>query len=216
MQNASVESKAASGAEQPARPISRGSESEATSGNLSPSPRLEEVSMDEPGEGSKAPMERIMTGQQGPINSIDPHDAPEPVVQGAQPVFTRMSRKHLSIETLRTFSVDFDLDPDPEYVLIKRWVPEWEQDRMWKHTKLIREARGERFLSGQWKAQDDNPEIPTEEVSSRFKEGMTTSTTENIAVPPPSPQITRGPNIEREIITHYRDIDHGKCSMFTL
>jgi hypothetical protein len=28
--------------------------------------------------------------------------------------------------------------------------------------------------------------------------------------PPPQPQVIRGPVIEREVITHYRDIDHGK------
>ncbi|TDZ15053.1 hypothetical protein Cob_v012031 [Colletotrichum orbiculare MAFF 240422] len=27
--------------------------------------------------------------------------------------------------------------------------------------------------------------------------------------PPPAPQVIRGPTIEREVITHYRDIDHG-------
>ncbi|KAI1747454.1 hypothetical protein F4782DRAFT_422479 [Xylaria castorea] len=27
--------------------------------------------------------------------------------------------------------------------------------------------------------------------------------------PPPQPQVIRGPTIEREVITHYRDIDHG-------
>ncbi|PHH86021.1 hypothetical protein CDD83_10854 [Cordyceps sp. RAO-2017] len=53
-----------------------------------------------------------------------------------------MARRHLSIETLRTFDVDFDVDNDPEYILIKRWVPEWEQDQFWKHTKYVREKRG--------------------------------------------------------------------------
>jgi hypothetical protein len=28
--------------------------------------------------------------------------------------------------------------------------------------------------------------------------------------PPPQPQIIKGPTIEREVITHYRDIDHGE------
>jgi hypothetical protein len=28
--------------------------------------------------------------------------------------------------------------------------------------------------------------------------------------PPPPPQVIRGPTIEREVITHWRDIDHGK------
>ena len=26
----------------------------------------------------------------------------------------------------------------PGYVLIKRWVPEWEQDMLWEHTRQIR------------------------------------------------------------------------------
>lgn len=26
-------------------------------------------------------------------------------------------------------------------MLIKRWVPEWEQDQFWRHTKLVREKR---------------------------------------------------------------------------
>ncbi|KYK55920.1 hypothetical protein DCS_07885 [Drechmeria coniospora] len=60
---------------------------------------------------------------------------------GVRPTYTRMARRHLSIETLRTFRVDFDFDPDPEYILVKRWVPEWEQDQFWKHTKIVRERR---------------------------------------------------------------------------
>ena len=30
---------------------------------------------------------------------------------------------------------------DPDYVLIKRWVPEQEQDMLWRYTRLIREQR---------------------------------------------------------------------------
>lgn len=30
---------------------------------------------------------------------------------------------------------------DQTYVLIKRWVPEYEQDFLWNHTKIIREKR---------------------------------------------------------------------------
>ncbi|KAM3537207.1 hypothetical protein ARSEF1564_009872 [Beauveria bassiana] len=54
-----------------------------------------------------------------------------------------MPRKHLSIETLRTFKIEYDLDSaDPAgFVIIKRPVPEWEQDHFWKHTKYIREKR---------------------------------------------------------------------------
>lgn len=83
------------------------------------------------------------------------HGVPAMVpVAGARPTFTRMSRKHLSIETLRTFNVEFDLDMDPEYILIKRWVPEWEQDQLWKHTKYIREKRGKLLLIEEKKHHD--------------------------------------------------------------
>ncbi|KAF4510479.1 hypothetical protein G6O67_002360 [Ophiocordyceps sinensis] len=61
-----------------------------------------------------------------------PETCPEPA---ARPTYTRMARRHLSVETLRTFRVEYDIDSDPEYVLIKRWVPEWEQDQFWKHTR---------------------------------------------------------------------------------
>ncbi len=30
---------------------------------------------------------------------------------------------------------------DPEYIIIKRWVPEDEQDLWWQHTRIIREKR---------------------------------------------------------------------------
>jgi hypothetical protein len=75
-----------------------------------------------------------------------------------RPTYTRMSRKHLSIETLNRYRIDYEWDQvrivpketrirtnrrpqDPDYVLIKRWVPEFEQDFLWAHTRQIRERR---------------------------------------------------------------------------
>ncbi|KAH8775836.1 hypothetical protein BGZ57DRAFT_941948 [Hyaloscypha finlandica] len=58
-----------------------------------------------------------------------------------RPTYTRMSRKHLSIETLNRYRIDYEWDQDPDFVLIKRWVPEYEQDFLWAHTKQIRERR---------------------------------------------------------------------------
>jgi hypothetical protein len=74
-----------------------------------------------------------------------------------RPTFTRMSRKHLSIETLRTYNIDYEFDvvslkgshsgmranssQDPDFVLIRRWVPEHEQDILWNHTREVRERR---------------------------------------------------------------------------
>jgi len=75
-----------------------------------------------------------------------------------RPTYTRMSRRHLSIETLNRYRLDYEFDQvrnnhfrrempytnarqDPDYVLIKRWVPEYEQDFLWSHTREIRERR---------------------------------------------------------------------------
>lgn len=58
-----------------------------------------------------------------------------------RPTFTRMSRRHLSIETLNAYRIDYEFDVDPNYILIRRWVPEYEQDFLWAHTKEIRERR---------------------------------------------------------------------------
>jgi len=62
-------------------------------------------------------------------------------VDPARPTYTRMSRRHLSIETLNRYRIDYEFDVDPDYVLIKRWVPEYEQDFLWSHTREIRERR---------------------------------------------------------------------------
>ena len=35
---------------------------------------------------------------------------------------------------------------DPDYLLVKRWVPEWEQDQLWKHTKALRSKRAKALV----------------------------------------------------------------------
>ncbi|GAB0137815.1 hypothetical protein EsDP_00006068 [Epichloe bromicola] len=77
---------------------------------------------------------------------LEKKKVPEAIESKQRPTYTRMARRHLSIETLRTFHVDFDIDFDPEYILIKRWVPEWEQDQFWRHTKFVREKRSSILL----------------------------------------------------------------------
>ena len=59
-----------------------------------------------------------------------------------RPVYTRLSRRYLSIETLNQHRIEYELDEDPSYVLIKRWVPEYEQKFLWQHTSDLRNARG--------------------------------------------------------------------------
>ncbi|KAF5724201.1 transcription factor Cys6 [Fusarium mundagurra] len=71
----------------------------------------------------------------------DPSEEAGPAPQDSRPTYTRMSRRHISIETLRESNINFDFDADPDYVLVEGSVPEWEQDRLWEHTQLIREKR---------------------------------------------------------------------------
>jgi len=82
---------------------------------------------------------------------------PQQALEPARPTYTRMSRRHLSIETLNVHRIEYEFDvvrnsiflpqtpanrnQDPDYVLIKRWVPEYEQDFLWKHTRELRERR---------------------------------------------------------------------------
>lgn len=85
-------------------------------------------------------------------------------IDPSRPTYTRMSRKHLSIETLRAHRIDYEFDQvrndshsskryanespqDPDYILIKRWVPEYEQDILWTHTRTIREHRHPTMLA---------------------------------------------------------------------
>ncbi|KAI9786724.1 MAG: hypothetical protein M1816_007865 [Peltula sp. TS41687] len=57
--------------------------------------------------------------------------------------YTKIARRHISLETLRQFELPYKLDDhDPEgYVLVKRWVPEQLQERLREHTRQIRKAR---------------------------------------------------------------------------
>jgi hypothetical protein len=98
-------------------------------------------------------------------------------VNANRPTYTRMSRRHLSIETLNRNRIDYELDTvsnlqhwfsiisdkkqDPDYVLIKRWVPEYEQDILWNQTREIREKRKPVLLAieGSKKHHHDEPEF---------------------------------------------------------
>lgn len=104
-----------------------------------------------------------------------PHPGPHPHPPAAVPVppnsntYTRMSRKHLSIEALRARAIEYELDKvctchespsfpicpawsvtnmiplsplkNPDYIIIKRWVPAEEQKDLWTLTRVIRDDR---------------------------------------------------------------------------
>ncbi|KAI6779088.1 Reticulocyte-binding protein 2 a-like protein [Emericellopsis cladophorae] len=80
-----------------------------------------------------------------------------PQQPGGRATYTRMLRKHLSIETLRTYHVEWEYDDNPDSILIKRWVPEWEQDQLWKHTRDLRKTRGKALLIEEKRHQEEDP-----------------------------------------------------------
>ncbi|KAI9766087.1 MAG: hypothetical protein M1840_006794 [Geoglossum simile] len=56
--------------------------------------------------------------------------------------FTKMARRHISIETLKVYGVNWKFDDyDSDYIIIKRWVPEHEQETFWEHTRQVRDGR---------------------------------------------------------------------------
>jgi len=125
-----------------------------------------------------------------------------------RPTYTRMSRRHLSIETLNRFRIDYEFDQvslpssllrrasrpqihtftnlilqDPDYVLIKRWVPEYEQDFLWSHTREIRERRRSEVvlsIEGKKKLHHDTDVTEFELVKK----------TKHVRKPSPSPLLT--------------------------
>ncbi|KAF7957301.1 hypothetical protein EAE96_002888 [Botrytis aclada] len=59
-----------------------------------------------------------------------------------RPTWTRMHLRHLSIEVLKEHNIDYVIDSqDPDYVLIQRWVPEYEQDFLWAASRASRFRR---------------------------------------------------------------------------
>ncbi|TGO55305.1 hypothetical protein BOTNAR_0248g00050 [Botryotinia narcissicola] len=59
-----------------------------------------------------------------------------------RPTWTRMHLRHLSIEVLKKNNIDYVIDPeDQDYVLIQRWVPEYEQDFLWAATRTSHTRR---------------------------------------------------------------------------
>jgi hypothetical protein len=62
---------------------------------------------------------------------------------GRRRTYTRHSRRHLSLETLEQHQIEYEIDADPDFLLIKRWVPEHEQDFLWNHTRELRQRRAQ-------------------------------------------------------------------------
>ncbi|OJD17381.1 hypothetical protein AJ78_02511 [Emergomyces pasteurianus Ep9510] len=64
---------------------------------------------------------------------------------GQKPTFIKVSRQHIAPETLDAFHIPWEWDDrDGEFILIKRWISDDEQEELFEHTKLLRQ--GQRLL----------------------------------------------------------------------
>jgi hypothetical protein len=68
-----------------------------------------------------------------------------------------------------------DRKQDPDYVLIKRWVPEYEQDFLWNHTREIRRKRKPVLLEIDQKKHHHHEESEFQVVRRRKHEKRRTS-----------------------------------------
>ncbi|KAL8791930.1 MAG: hypothetical protein Q9195_005506 [Heterodermia aff. obscurata] len=60
---------------------------------------------------------------------------------GNRPTYIRVHRKYMCPETLDTYELPWEWDcRDSDYLIIKRWIPENDQDILFEHTRKLREG----------------------------------------------------------------------------
>ena len=81
----------------------------------------------------------------------------------SRPTYIKVHQKHLSPETLDAYQLPWERDNvssfclsvdalidhyqnDPNYLIIKRWIPEKDQDILFEHTKALRMSNPERLM----------------------------------------------------------------------
>ncbi|KAL8736260.1 MAG: hypothetical protein Q9166_000415 [cf. Caloplaca sp. 2 TL-2023] len=64
------------------------------------------------------------------------------VVNLTRPTYIKVHRKHLSPDTLDAYDLPWEWDDrDSNYIVIKRWINENDQDKLFEHTRKLREQR---------------------------------------------------------------------------
>ncbi|KAL8694365.1 MAG: hypothetical protein Q9218_001002 [Villophora microphyllina] len=64
------------------------------------------------------------------------------VVDLGRPTYIKVHRRHLSPDTLDAYGLPWEWDDrDSNYIVIKRWINENDQDKLFEHTRKLREQR---------------------------------------------------------------------------
>ncbi|KAL8672900.1 MAG: hypothetical protein Q9168_002654 [Polycauliona sp. 1 TL-2023] len=70
------------------------------------------------------------------------------VVNLSKPTYLKVHRKHLSPDTLDAYGLPWEWDDrDANYIVIKRWISENDQDKLFEHTRKLREQREQKMLT---------------------------------------------------------------------
>ncbi|KAL8723582.1 MAG: hypothetical protein Q9225_000124 [Loekoesia sp. 1 TL-2023] len=60
----------------------------------------------------------------------------------SRPTYIKVHRRHLSPDTLDKYDLPWEFDErNPDYIIIKRWIDEDERDKLFEHTRKLREQR---------------------------------------------------------------------------
>ncbi|KAI4240284.1 MAG: hypothetical protein L6R40_005220 [Gallowayella cf. fulva] len=98
-----------------------------------------------------------------------------------RPTYIKVLRKYMSVDTLDAYGLPWEWDDrDSNYIVIKRWINEHDQDGLFEHTRKLREDRLQHILleqSKEWKTRKEesavykNAEPPIKEQPTSAIEG---------------------------------------------
>ncbi|KAL8929804.1 MAG: hypothetical protein Q9208_000948 [Pyrenodesmia sp. 3 TL-2023] len=92
------------------------------------------------GHGSPSPHGPHSIG--GHENEIVKIESTVKVVDLNRPTFIKVHRKHLSPVTLDAYGLPWEWDDrDSNYIIIKRWITENDQDKLFEHSRKLREQK---------------------------------------------------------------------------
>jgi hypothetical protein len=74
-----------------------------------------------------------------------------------RPIYAKVHRKHLDIETLKFYELPYEDDIDPDYIIILREITPEYTEVLFEHTRNLRSKRDEDRVFGRSKRNDDHP-----------------------------------------------------------
>ncbi|KAL8755998.1 MAG: hypothetical protein Q9199_003232 [Rusavskia elegans] len=86
-----------------------------------------------------------LAGHEGAMVPINVHTN---VVNLSKPTYLKVHRKHLSPDTLDASDLPWEWDErDANYIVIKQWINQNYQDKLFEHTRRLREQRQQKLLT---------------------------------------------------------------------